>query len=202
MNLITHEFNDGNLVIKPTEAGIKELKALKEADELYHNVSFYDSLAELTENHGFDFVYPEETGDLTNAPMIGIVCGVGENGRNVSHRWLFQDYQTKSPLETLLVEGKLTLTGGRIGCFGEEVKMAVYQYDDGLVNIFLSVSNPDGTLERTLHKACTKDTIFTPSRRFALLNEMVAESKKHVTIDNEVSYYGLLDSQLAEKMPR
>jgi hypothetical protein len=83
---------------------------------------FFDSLLG---NSELEWVNPEDTGDLTDAPMLGIttedansqpVYGkvyVGswdkeDHYANIIYRWAFMDYQIISVLERLKKEGQVT----------------------------------------------------------------------------------------------
>lgn len=106
-----------NLVITADEAAKKELAELKEekgeafgCDDVMGDV-FENMIA----NSELDWVRPEDTGDLTDAPMLGIVGNEGEQvekfyGRNfndqpILERWAFMGYQIDSPQDCLLRNG-------------------------------------------------------------------------------------------------
>ena len=105
-----------------------------QSDEELHNC-FEAMLA----NSELDWINPADTGDLTSAPMLGIlggemtieqieaaakskpgiygstVCGHA-NGKDIHQpileRWAFLDYQLRSPLEDLRDNGKAVFIGG------------------------------------------------------------------------------------------
>lgn len=110
----------------------KELAELKaeDPDHFQSDDALYDFLERLTCNSELDWVNPEQTGDLTDAPMLGIYGEVQteESGpygaRHVGcwndegdtlnkprfepilQRWGFMEYQLRSPLDDLLNNGK------------------------------------------------------------------------------------------------
>ena len=104
---------DGNaqgcLIIKADERERRELKELVE--EKGPTISTEgDALESLTCNSELEWISPEETSDLTSAPMLGIR---DESGKVLS-RWAFMDYQIKSFLTDLIETGKATFIGGII----------------------------------------------------------------------------------------
>lgn len=70
-----------------------------------------DSLHEVLEwlmcNSEYEFVQPEETGDLTSAPLLGIRDEQG----NIVQRWGFMDYQLRSPQDDLADSGGCLFVG-------------------------------------------------------------------------------------------
>lgn len=82
-------------------------------------------------NSELNWVLPEWTGDLTDAPMLGILgqltttpggmfagCWPDNAGKTqawhhpVLERWLFADYMLRSPLEDLRDKGEVEFIGG------------------------------------------------------------------------------------------
>jgi hypothetical protein len=61
----------------------------------------------LTCNSEYEFVQPEETGDLTSAPLLGIR---DERG-NIVQRWGFMDYQLRAPQDDLADAGRCRFVG-------------------------------------------------------------------------------------------
>jgi len=67
-----------------------------------------DQLGDLLANSEFDWVNPSETGDLTDAPMLGI----REEDGSVIKRWAFMDYQVRCVMEDLLDKGECIFVSG------------------------------------------------------------------------------------------
>jgi len=65
----------------------------------------YDALEPLTCNSDLDWINPAESGDLTDAPILGIR---DEEGKPTDQRWGYMDYQIKDPLEELRKHGQIT----------------------------------------------------------------------------------------------
>lgn len=70
-----------------------------------HNL--FETFEWLTGNSEYEFVLPEETGDLTSAPLLGVR---DEEGKIVQ-RWGFMDYQLRSPQDDLADAGKCQFIG-------------------------------------------------------------------------------------------
>lgn len=103
----------------------KERQNLRELGELIHqDATMHDCLEGLTCNSELEWISPADTGDLTSAPMLGILGDEqrddatpgGYRGTKVStgpgmiqpilERWAFMDYQVRSVLEDLRDTGK------------------------------------------------------------------------------------------------
>ena len=67
-----------------------------------------DTLEHLLCNSELDWVNPTDTGDLTDAPMIGIT---DEDG-TVLERWAFMDYQLRTFCDDLIERGEAVFIGG------------------------------------------------------------------------------------------
>ena len=76
----------------------------------------YEVFQWMTCNYEYEFIQPEETGDLTSAPMLG---SRDEQG-NVLKRWGFMDYQLRSPQDDLADTGKCKFVGGILASSHEE----------------------------------------------------------------------------------
>lgn len=109
-----------------------ELAALGES--IHSDSTLHDSLEHITCNSELEWVFPYETGDLTDAPMLGIfgeeglkehtvfapnhgLRDTGFNGHNTTavpivERWAYIGYELRSFLEVLRDEGKIVLTNG------------------------------------------------------------------------------------------
>lgn len=109
----------------------------EEQRELQQNIdengepSLEDCLEPLVCNSELAWIFPEETGDLTDAPMLGILgeeqpgagsrfagLHVDENNMMQSwfhpilNRWAYMDYQVKSPVLELAKNGRIVFVGG------------------------------------------------------------------------------------------
>lgn len=94
-----------------------------------------DALESLVCNSELQWVNPADTGDLTDAPTLGILgeeflysgegelpypcvfVGSSEKGKyfcRITHRWAYMDYQIKSPLEDLRENHEIIFTGGEL----------------------------------------------------------------------------------------
>lgn len=112
----------------------REIRELREMDEIQSDDSMHEFLEPLVGNTELQWISPADTGDLTDAPMLGILGeeGVrdhtvfaenfglvvtGCNGHNtmarpILARWAFMDYQVRSVLEDLRDTGKAVFVGG------------------------------------------------------------------------------------------
>lgn len=106
------------LWLTPTKALTKELVECREEDDQnwFASAAHEDHLLQMyvykggENQHKLGPVFAEETGDLTDAPLIGIRS---RNGK-VVERWGYMDYQVRSFIESL-VEGRPALfVGGRL----------------------------------------------------------------------------------------
>ncbi len=95
-----------------------ELQAKFQADQAMH-----DFLEPLISNSELQWLDPSDTGDLTDAPMLGVLGETTDKNEgpfgavHVGHwddkdwyqpilqRWAYMDYQVKSPLDDLLDVG-------------------------------------------------------------------------------------------------
>lgn len=110
------------LTVDEDERG--ELREMGE--EIHQDNTMRDFFDRFIANEELAWVYPYMTGDLTDAPMLGIFGpdGDGPGGRLVGHwdgqdwfapvteRWAWMDYQVTSLLEALRDKGEATLIGG------------------------------------------------------------------------------------------
>lgn len=119
------------------QAELRELKEEK-GDEFFSDSVMVDFLERLTCNSELDWVRPDITGDLTDAPMLGIQGQVEEeppgtpddnrgsglvpvgfwDGKAwcepILFRWAYMDSDIRSPLQDLLEKGKVVFTGGPV----------------------------------------------------------------------------------------
>jgi hypothetical protein len=82
---------------------------LQEKNGHFSDVDEAEVLEPVLCNSELDWVNPSETGDLTDAPMVGIRDQIEENGQLIHlipERWAYTDYQIKSFLEDLRDTGK------------------------------------------------------------------------------------------------
>lgn len=94
-----HRYNeDQNLVLILDDW---DIKALKELEDLRSDSQMIEFFEDLTCNSELEWVDAQETGDLTDAPMLGIRNQDGE----IVARWAFMDYQVKSVLDELKEKG-------------------------------------------------------------------------------------------------
>jgi len=102
-----------NLVITADADDQKHLRAQWEEevagdDSIGHDAFMYDQLGDLLANSEYDWVNPEECGDLTSAPMLGI----REEDGSVIKRWAFMDYQVRCVMEDLMDKGQCIFVSG------------------------------------------------------------------------------------------
>lgn len=117
-------YDDERLVIECNKAEREELSDRLAEDEEYFKsdeclYSFFESMVIQSE---LCWINPSDTGDLTEAPMLGILdfentvrekkgplgaydIGMGEYAP-ILKRWAFVEYETYSPLEMLRATGK------------------------------------------------------------------------------------------------
>ncbi len=94
-----------------TQAALHNLRAelnTDGSDAFSSDNNLHEIFEWLTCNSEIEFVYPEETGDLTSAPLLGIR---DEHG-NIANRWGFMDYQLLSPQDELADFGRCELVAG------------------------------------------------------------------------------------------
>lgn len=77
------------------------------AEKIQSNDAMYDFFEPLVCNSELDWVQPYETGDLTDAPLLGIRDG---EDRVVVERWGFSSYALHSPLIDLRDEGEVVFS--------------------------------------------------------------------------------------------
>lgn len=118
-----YEISDdkAKLTLIADECDLEALRQMK-AEPQYENqfdcdLWLCDFLEPLLCNSELEWIEPHETGDLTDAPMIGIYQGDDElpeafDGRRVHSRWAFMDYQVISVQQRLLDTGKAVFVGG------------------------------------------------------------------------------------------
>ena len=99
---INYKFNPDRtkLILWAEPSAMAALEQMKDEDqgEFYSHRAEIDVLDRLIANSELDWVSPSETGDLTDAPMLGIR---GEDGM-VIERWAYMAYEVKSFLDDLI----------------------------------------------------------------------------------------------------
>ena len=100
----TYDLNtNGCLILR---ANVEEREAIRafansETGE-YGCIAVAEVLESLIDNSELGWIAPEECGDLTDAPILGLR---DENGK-VTARWAFMDYQVRSFLTDLVETGQ------------------------------------------------------------------------------------------------
>lgn len=106
-----HHVENGKLTILVDTDTIAELRQAKrdDPDHFDSDAFMFDFLEPLIANSELEWIGPEEIGDLTDAPMLGIR---NYNTNNVTDRWAFMDYQIISVQQRLIDDGKAVFIGG------------------------------------------------------------------------------------------
>ena len=117
--------NENQLTIIVDEDEKMQLQELKMelGSEFQSDKALHDFLEPLVANSELQWIDPKDTGDLTDAPMLGILGeesneNTGPYGafpvghwddkdwyQPILQRWAFMDYQIRSPLNDLLAIG-------------------------------------------------------------------------------------------------
>lgn len=133
-------YNTSTLTLIAEPEDIPLLQQLLDAEVIDSYAAMYDFLEPLTCNTELEWVSPAFTGDLTEAPMLGIYgetvedpdpnsetdvgkgrlagCWNNAEGRAVrwfdpvDRRWAFMDYQLRSVLRELLDKGQVRFISG------------------------------------------------------------------------------------------
>lgn len=123
------------LIVSADEIDRATLREMGE--EIHTEKALHEFFDPLICNNEIDWITPENTGDLTSAPMVGILSEpefkrhnlkTVQDHRNiiascdtyglmvchVTERWAFMDYQVRSVLEDLRDKGEAIFTGGKI----------------------------------------------------------------------------------------
>ncbi len=79
---------------------------------IHMDKTMHEFLEPLTCNSGLQWIDASETGDLTDAPMLGLYGGPAEH--QVLERWAFMDYQVRSVLEDLRDKGECVFVAGAL----------------------------------------------------------------------------------------
>ena len=98
------------LTVDPAERDL--LCELGEA--IHRDVTMHEFFEHLVCNSELEWITPEWTGDLTDAPMLGI-CEWRDGGEHeVIERWAWMSYAVRSLLEELRDKGVAVLVGGPV----------------------------------------------------------------------------------------
>jgi hypothetical protein len=102
---MNYERNGRNLVITVDSEDQKILRKIRDEapDEFRSDNTLYECFEELICNSELQWVDPADTGDLTSAPMLGVL----DESEEIVERWAFMDYQVRSPLEDLADSGRV-----------------------------------------------------------------------------------------------
>jgi hypothetical protein len=116
-----------NLKISAREVWRNLAKENYDEETVNLDISFFEALEPLLCNSDLEEIHPEETGDLTEAPILGILgeTQTQESGpygvRHVGYwggkprfapilkRWAYTSYQVKNPLQELINTGEILL---------------------------------------------------------------------------------------------
>jgi len=125
-----YEPTDERLTLITEDGDNEELREMldEDPDALRTDQTMCEFLEDLLANSDLQWINPEDTGDLTDAPILGIVggempedearkagpygavyCGQWDNAdwyQPILNRWGFMDYAVKSPLDDLLNNGR------------------------------------------------------------------------------------------------
>jgi hypothetical protein len=130
-----HIDRHGRLVLTASEKDRAYLNQLRDEDpdEFQRDRVMYDVLEWIVTNDEFQFISPYYTGDMTDAPMLGLLgeqeeapegellgSGLVDDGRcdgknfvrPIIYRWAYMNYAVGSPQEDLLEKGKCIWEGG------------------------------------------------------------------------------------------
>jgi hypothetical protein len=110
---------DGNLVIKLTKSGKN-----KELKDYLLSLSDNDALSELLDYelcNGWDMIYPEEIGALTDAPILSDDAQYNDDGELIwcDNVYWYPDYQVLSPVEELFKYDQVVFQKGETWEEGE-----------------------------------------------------------------------------------
>jgi len=103
---MNHTFNTAHthLII---QVDPEEQEQLQAQEDILSDASMYDFLEPLICNSDLEWIDPKETGDITDAPILGI----RDEENNVLGRWGWTYYQVISLLEELRDQGRAVLVG-------------------------------------------------------------------------------------------
>ena len=100
----TYDLNtNGKLIIRASEQEREALKDLANESGEFNSHAEYEALESLVCNSELYWIDPSETGDLTDAPMLGLR---GEDYDEVIARCAFMDYEVRSFVSDLIETGR------------------------------------------------------------------------------------------------
>ena len=83
-------------------------------EAIHRDMTMYEFFEHLVCNSELEWITPERTGDLTDAPMLGICEWWDGNEHEVIERWAWMSYAVRSLLEELRDKGVAVLVGGPV----------------------------------------------------------------------------------------
>lgn len=100
------------ITIDAEEVAVLNKAQAEDPERFQSDAALHDFFERLTCNSDLEWLTESQiaaVGDLTSAPMLGIL-----DGEKVLERWAFMNYQVVSPLETLRVIERVTFEGGAV----------------------------------------------------------------------------------------
>ena len=83
-------------------------------EEIHQDDTMYEFFEHLVCNSELEWITPERTGDLTDAPMLGICEWWNGDEHEDIERWAWMSYAVRSLLEELRDKGVAVLVGGPV----------------------------------------------------------------------------------------
>lgn len=122
------------IITMSAEEKAELVASLAEAEFPDSDGFMHDVFESLVANSELMWINPSDTGDMTEAPMLGILgdetrlakgasetgyvlCGGDEHGgiyHPIISRWAFMDYQVRSPVRDLADNGLVVFIGGKL----------------------------------------------------------------------------------------
>jgi hypothetical protein len=123
---ITYEIKPHCLVLKADAETRRELRENYPGEELHSDQAMHEVLEPLICNSELDWVYPEEVGALTSAPMLGLLGELNDHGPGrlvgrwsgccwyapIEQCWAFMSYQVRSVVQDLVEHGEAVFQKG------------------------------------------------------------------------------------------
>ena len=104
----TYDLNtQGCLIITANSTEREALRKMVDGREDITLDMEYDALEHLIANSELSWIDPAETGDLTDAPILGLR---NENGEPTDARWGYMNYAVRSFVTDLIEDGKAVFT--------------------------------------------------------------------------------------------
>lgn len=100
-----------NLIITASREEREQLLADFPSPDNQSDADMYDVFEPLIANSDLEWIDPSETGDMTDAPMLGIRCDdpdmpEGFDTIRVLERWAYMKYESRSPVQDLIERGQ------------------------------------------------------------------------------------------------